>query len=115
LRVVVKSFVDGIHLMRTNPEISKKAINRHMRLNDERELEETYQLLKRVALSSLILDRRNPDHSQRSGRPDPGGENRRSQRICRYPVSRGIGQVGLHRQVVSPRRGTPDDRQRHFD
>ena len=49
-RRVVKSFVDGIHLMRTNPEISKKAINRHMRLNDERELEETYQLLKRVAL-----------------------------------------------------------------
>jgi ABC-type nitrate/sulfonate/bicarbonate transport system substrate-binding protein len=49
-RRVVKSFVDGIHLMRTNPELAKKAINRHMRLNDERELEETYQLLKRVAL-----------------------------------------------------------------
>ena len=49
-RRVVKSFVDGIHLMRTNPEVAKKAINRHMRLNDERELEETYQLLKRVAL-----------------------------------------------------------------
>jgi len=49
-RRVVKSFVDAIHLMRTNPEVAKKAINRHMRLNDERELEETYQLLKRVAL-----------------------------------------------------------------
>jgi len=49
-RRVVKSLVDAIHLMRTNPEIAKKAINRHMRLNDERELEETYQLLKRVAL-----------------------------------------------------------------
>jgi ABC-type nitrate/sulfonate/bicarbonate transport system substrate-binding protein len=49
-RRVVKSFVDAIHLMRTNPEIAKKAINRHMRLNDERDLEETYQLLKRVAL-----------------------------------------------------------------
>jgi ABC-type nitrate/sulfonate/bicarbonate transport system substrate-binding protein len=49
-RRVVKSFVDGIHLMRTHPEVAKKAINRHMRLNDERELEETYQLLKRVAL-----------------------------------------------------------------
>jgi ABC-type nitrate/sulfonate/bicarbonate transport system substrate-binding protein len=49
-RRVVKSFIDGIHLMRTNPEVAKKAINRHMRLNDERELEETYQLLKRVAL-----------------------------------------------------------------
>ena len=49
-RRVVKSFVDGIHLMRSNPEVAKKAINRYMRLNDERELEETYQLLKRVAL-----------------------------------------------------------------
>jgi NitT/TauT family transport system substrate-binding protein len=50
-RRVVKSFVDGIHIMRTNPEMAKKAINRHMRLNDERELEETYQLLKRVTLT----------------------------------------------------------------
>lgn len=49
-RRVVKSFVEAIHLMRTNPEIAKKAINRYMRLNDERELEETYQLLRRVAL-----------------------------------------------------------------
>jgi len=49
-RRVVKSFVDSIHLMRTQPETAKKAINRHMRLNDERELEEAYQLLKRVAL-----------------------------------------------------------------
>lgn len=50
-RRVVKSFVEGIHLMRTNPEIAKRAINRVMRLNDERELEETYQLLKRVTLT----------------------------------------------------------------
>jgi len=50
-RRVVKSFVEGIHLMRSNAEIAKKAINRVMRLNDERELEETYQLLKRVTLT----------------------------------------------------------------
>ncbi len=50
-RRVVKSFVEGIHLMRTNPEIAKKAINKHMRLNDDRELEDTYQLLRRVALT----------------------------------------------------------------
>jgi hypothetical protein len=36
--------------MISNPEVAKKAINRYMRLNDERELEETYPLLKRVAL-----------------------------------------------------------------
>ena len=49
-RRVVRSFVESIHLMTINPETAKKAINKHMRLNDERELEETYQLLKRVAL-----------------------------------------------------------------
>jgi NitT/TauT family transport system substrate-binding protein len=49
-RRVVKSFVESIHLMRTNPETAKKAIGKYMRLNDEREVEETYQLLRRVAL-----------------------------------------------------------------
>ena len=37
--------------MRTNPDLAKKAINKHMRLNDDREIEETYQLLRRVALT----------------------------------------------------------------
>lgn len=47
-RKVIKSFVEGIHLMRTNADLSKKAINKYMRLNDEGELDETYQLLRRV-------------------------------------------------------------------
>jgi NitT/TauT family transport system substrate-binding protein len=50
-RRVVKSFVDSIHLMRTNPTTAKKAIGKYMRLDDEREIEETYQLLRRVALT----------------------------------------------------------------
>jgi NitT/TauT family transport system substrate-binding protein len=50
-RRVVKSFVDSIHLMRTNPTTAKKAISKYMRLDDEREIEETYQLLYRVALT----------------------------------------------------------------
>jgi hypothetical protein len=37
--------------MRTNPEIAKKAISKYMRLTDEREIEETYQLLRRVTLT----------------------------------------------------------------
>jgi NitT/TauT family transport system substrate-binding protein len=49
-RRVVKSFVDSIHLMRTNPATAKKAIGKYMRLQDEREIEESYQLLRRVAL-----------------------------------------------------------------
>jgi hypothetical protein len=32
--------------MRTNPELSKKALNKYMRSTDPKELEESYQLLK---------------------------------------------------------------------
>jgi sulfonate transport system substrate-binding protein len=45
-RRIVKSFLEGIHLMRTNPELSKKALSKYMRSTDPKELEESYQLLK---------------------------------------------------------------------
>jgi len=45
-RRIVKSFLEGIHLMRTNPEIAKKALGKYMRITDPKELEESYQLLK---------------------------------------------------------------------
>lgn len=46
VRRVVKSFVEGIHLMRTNPNISKRAISKYMRTKEEKELEESYQILR---------------------------------------------------------------------
>lgn len=46
VRRVVKSFVEGIHLMRTNPNISKRAISKFMRTKEEKELEESYQILR---------------------------------------------------------------------
>ena len=45
-RRIVKSFIEGIHLMRTNPELSKKVLSKYMRTTDPNELEESYQLLK---------------------------------------------------------------------
>lgn len=45
-RRIVKSFLDGIHLMRTNSELSKKALSKYMRSTDPKELEESYQPLK---------------------------------------------------------------------
>lgn len=45
-RRIVKSFLEGIHLMRTNPEVSKRALAKYMRITDPKELEESYQLLK---------------------------------------------------------------------
>ena len=46
MRRVVKSVIEGIHFMRTNPIIAKQALGRRMQLKDEKELEDTYQLLK---------------------------------------------------------------------
>jgi NitT/TauT family transport system substrate-binding protein len=45
-RRVVKSFVDGIHLMRTNPDLTKRALAKYMRVNDAKDLEESYQLMR---------------------------------------------------------------------
>jgi len=46
VRRVVKSVIEGIHLMRNNPAVAKRALSRRMQIKDEKELEETYQLLK---------------------------------------------------------------------
>src|ERR1044072_9498972 len=43
---VVKSVIEEIHLMRTNPAVAKRALSRRMQIKDETELEDTYQLLK---------------------------------------------------------------------
>jgi NitT/TauT family transport system substrate-binding protein len=45
-RRVVKSVIEGIHLMRTNPSVAKRAISRRMQIKDEKEIEDTYLLLK---------------------------------------------------------------------
>jgi ABC-type nitrate/sulfonate/bicarbonate transport system substrate-binding protein len=45
-RRAVKSVIEGIHLMRTNPAVAKRALSKRMQIKDEKELEDTYQLLK---------------------------------------------------------------------
>jgi ABC-type nitrate/sulfonate/bicarbonate transport system substrate-binding protein len=45
-RRVVKSTIEGIHLMRTNPAVAKRALSRRMHIQDEKEVEDTYHLLK---------------------------------------------------------------------
>jgi ABC-type nitrate/sulfonate/bicarbonate transport system substrate-binding protein len=45
-RRVVKSFVEGIHLAMVNSEIPKKAFRKHLRLQQERDLEDAYQILR---------------------------------------------------------------------
>ena len=46
VRRAVKSLVEGIHLMRTNPAIAKRALAKRMQIKDEKELEDSYQLLR---------------------------------------------------------------------
>ena len=45
MRRLVKSFVEGIHLIRTNPDVSKRAIAKYMRMKDQKELDESYEIL----------------------------------------------------------------------
>lgn len=45
-RRVVKSFVEGIQLMTVNPEVSKRALRKYMRLQQERELDDAYQIVR---------------------------------------------------------------------
>jgi len=42
----VKSIVEGAALVKTNPETAKRALAKRLRIKDEKELEETYQLLR---------------------------------------------------------------------
>jgi ABC-type nitrate/sulfonate/bicarbonate transport system substrate-binding protein len=45
-RRVIKSFVEGIHLATVNPEIAKQAFRRYLRLQQERDQEDAYQVLR---------------------------------------------------------------------
>lgn len=45
MRRVVKAFVEGIHLSKTNPEVTKRALGKYMRLKDEKERDEAFEIL----------------------------------------------------------------------
>ena len=51
VRRTVKSYVEGIQAMRSNPVLSKRALSKYMKITDPGELEETYQLLKKLVPS----------------------------------------------------------------
>jgi len=43
---VVKSFIEGIQLATVNPEVTKRAFHKHLRLQQERDLDDAYQVLR---------------------------------------------------------------------
>jgi NitT/TauT family transport system substrate-binding protein len=47
-RAAVKSIIEAIHLMKTNPEVAKRAIRKYMRFKDQRDTDEAYQIIRDV-------------------------------------------------------------------
>ena len=47
-RRMVKTYVEAIHLIRTNPEVSKRAFAKYRKTNDEKQLEEAYETLREI-------------------------------------------------------------------
>jgi ABC-type nitrate/sulfonate/bicarbonate transport system substrate-binding protein len=45
MRRLTKSFVEGIHLIKTNPEVTKLAIGKYMRMKEPKDLQEAYEIL----------------------------------------------------------------------
>ena len=48
VRRMVKSYVEAIHIVRTNPELTKRAFVKYRKTRDEKQLEDAYQTLREV-------------------------------------------------------------------
>jgi len=47
-RKVVKAYVEAIHLVKTNPELSKRAFAKYRKTQDQKQLEEVHQALREI-------------------------------------------------------------------
>jgi NitT/TauT family transport system substrate-binding protein len=45
---MVKSYVDTIHIVRTDPELAKRAFVKYRKTKDEKQLEDAYQMLREI-------------------------------------------------------------------
>jgi NitT/TauT family transport system substrate-binding protein len=48
VRRFLKSYVEAIHLVKTNPDISKKAFAKYRQTKDEKRIEDAYQALREI-------------------------------------------------------------------
>jgi ABC-type nitrate/sulfonate/bicarbonate transport system substrate-binding protein len=48
-RRAVKSIVEAIHVIKTNPELTKRTIRKYMRLKENRDVDEAYQIIRDVS------------------------------------------------------------------
>jgi NitT/TauT family transport system substrate-binding protein len=47
-RGVVRSIIESIHLVKSNPELTKRAIRKFMRFKDDRDTDEAYQIIRDI-------------------------------------------------------------------
>ncbi len=45
-RRAIRSIIESIHLIKTNPEMTKRAIRKYLRFKDERDTDEAYQIMR---------------------------------------------------------------------
>ena len=48
VRRAMKSIIESIHLIKSNPELTKRAIRKYMRFKDDRDTDEAYQIMRDV-------------------------------------------------------------------
>jgi hypothetical protein len=44
----VRSIIESIHVIKTNPELTKRAIRKYLRFKDERDTDEAYQIMRDI-------------------------------------------------------------------
>jgi len=49
VRRSVRSVIESIHLIKSNPELTKRAIRKYMRFKDDRDTDEAYQIMRDIA------------------------------------------------------------------
>ena len=49
VRRAVRSIVESIHFIKSNPELTKRSIRKYMRFKDDRDTDEAYQIMRDIA------------------------------------------------------------------
>ena len=87
VRRAVKSVIEGIHLMRTNPALAKRALSKRMQIKDEKEIRRHLPSSEKFYPDEAISRSGGfQDDFRRSGEEGAGGKNRQREGICGYPV-----------------------------
>ena len=47
-RRAVRSIIESIHVIKTNPELTKRSIRKYLRFKDERDTDEAYQIMRDI-------------------------------------------------------------------